>query len=493
MGIGRNISQYAYEHPQKPAIKQINGETVTYYELYENIKKIQTAFVRMTNKKNIKVGILMGNTSEFLEVFFAVITLGGIAVPFDPKWRKRDIRHVLESGQLDVYIGSRDFLERTGIKQENVMLIDEIKKDVQTDHHEKWEEFDEELFYLGFTSGSTGKPKGYMRNHKSWLESFNVGEQIFGYGKNDVILAPGPLCHSLSLFAAVHALHIGATFYLLPVFSQKETFNILLKREATVFYGVPTMIQALLQMKKNEEKCIMNNVTIISSGAKLSYEARKQLKEMFPNGQLFEFYGASELSFVSYVDDEIFKKAPKSVGIPFPGVEVAIRKKDGSEASFNEVGEVVVRSNLLFSGYFNNPIETKNVLKDDGASIGDLGYLDENGFLTIVGREKNMFISGGLNIYPEEIEKVLKERDEVEEAVVIGVEDDYWGQKPVAFIKWKETAQHRSFNALKRYCRSELPLYKCPRTFYEVDEFPYTSSGKIARKELEFIVKGEEK
>lgn len=492
MGIGKDIEQFARLNGEKPAILLPDGEQITYKQFYHHIRNLQMHMKTASNKKKQTVGIWIGNDPEFLEVFFAVITLGWIAVPFDPKWTKKEVKQVMEDCAPDLCIASKSFLKRSQYFPERVVMIDEwkrLERPVENDIQVKWESFDEEIFYLGFTSGSTGRQKGYMRNHRSWLKSFYACEEVFGYGEEDVIVAPGPLCHSLSLFAAVHALHIGATFYMLPVFSPKETYNILKERKATVFYGVPTMLEAMLKLPVGKEDSIKQPVKMITSGAKLSSATRQKIKDILPNGQVFEFYGASELSFVSYSDEQIFKQAPGSVGIPFPGVNVTIKKEDGSEALPNEIGEVVVSSEFLFSGYVNSQNETNSVFRDDGVSIGDLGYLDENGFLTIVGRKKNMIISGGFNIYPEEIEIVLKKRKEVEEAVVIGAKDDYWGQKPVAFIKWKKGAKAESFRSLKRYLKTELPLHKIPRKFYEVEQFPYTTSGKIARNKLEQLIK----
>lgn len=485
MGIGQKIEYWKDTQPDKIAILS-KEKSITYRDLYNHIQSFQHFLTGHIGKdKGKKVGILVGNEPEFLEFFLAIVMLGWIAIPFDPKWSKQDVKHVLNVTNPDLLIRSTSFSTQIDSNHFPILSIDEIEK---TTNHVKisWKELDEEIFYYGFTSGSTGTPKGFMRNHRSWIKSFLAAEEVFQYKKHDTIVAPGPLCHSLSLFAVIHALHLGATFYVLPKFKRDEVIQLINDGIGTVFYVVPTMLQAIVHPKE----VILNNDVkpkILSSGAKLTKELRQKVKQCMPDSEIYEFYGASELSFVSYTNENIFKKAPNSVGRPFPGVNITIQKENGEVAGINEIGEVMVNSDFLFSGYVGEPKITEQVLTKKGANIGDLGYLDEGGLLTIVGRKKNMMITGGLNVYPEEVENVIKELEEVEEAAVIGIEDDYWGQKIIAFIQWKVNG---SVKQIEKHCKEKLASYKCPKEFYVVDSFPYTSSGKIARNVLKQMVRG---
>ncbi|MEI3611484.1 AMP-binding protein [Pseudogracilibacillus sp. SO30301A] len=478
MSIGQYLEKYAQEQPEKIAI-YFAERSITYREFYYNITMYQHKLRQYSNNNQPqKVALLIGNEPAFLEMFFATITLGWIAIPFNPKWSKRESMKVVEMANPDIVVTSEQFKKEASytfkatFSVENIAVpkLSNINVHVQADTP----------FYLGFTSGSTGDPKGFIRNHRSWLASFTAGEEVFHYGKDDIIMAPGPLCHSLSLFGAVHALHIGATFYLTSSFSAKMIFNTIKAQQATVVFAVPTMLHNLAKLPES----IQTNVTFLSSGAKLQPQIKQDLKQVFPNNNIYEYYGASELSYVTYIDETMSTHYPNSVGTPFPAVDISIRNNAGNVLTQGEIGHIYIKSNFLFTGYVNEEAATKSVLTKHGATIGDIGFINEAGLLTIVGRKNNMIISGAHNIYPEEIEKIMKDVPFVKEAVVIGVSDARWGQKVIALIQWKENGQH-NLSLLKAHCRKNLAIYKRPRKYYIAETFPYTTTGKIARNEIE--------
>ena len=200
---------------------------------------------------------------------------------------------------------------------------------------------------------------------------------------------------------------------------------------------------------------------------------------------MYEFYGASELSFVSFLSDEGNRLKPNSVGQPFHNVDIQIRLENGEVAPNGEIGKIFIRSTMLFSGYLEPRTATIQSIEDGEGwvTVDDMGYLDENGFLYVIGREKNMILSGGVNLFPEEIEAVLSQHPAVEEVAVVGLEDSYWGQIPVALIKGNAPKKE-----LKRLCRDKLSVYKIPRKWFFVDELPYTTSGKIARRQVQQFI-----
>ncbi|WP_077328795.1 AMP-binding protein [Virgibacillus siamensis] len=479
MSIGINIRDMARKQPDKTAI-MYEDHTISYQRFYRTICQLRQQLYTLPHQKETqKVAILIGNEPAFLELFFAVVTLGWTAIPFDPKWSKREAESIMNKAKPDFVFTSKQFSETAAYSFEAAYDIDKLKETPTNRNEDVWRPYEDKPFYLGFTSGSTGTPKGYIRSHKSWLASFTAAEKAFHYDHNAMILAPGPLCHSLSLFGAVHALHIGATFHLTSKFKPEATRNILHKAEGAVMYAVPTMLYALAA-KNNVQN--MKKLTFLSSGAKLNPEVKGQLQHVYPNSTIFEYYGASELSFVSYTPEKESESFSAGVGKPFPGVHITIRDKKGQCVPNGEIGKIFIDSDFLFSGYVNNPAETNEVLTRYGASVGDLGFLNDKGTLSIIGREKNMLISGGLNVYPEEVEKVIKEADAIQEAVVVGCKDDYWGQKIIALIQWKE---HNQAFDLTLHCKSHLATYKIPKEFHHVTTFPYTSSGKIDRKEVQ--------
>lgn len=476
--IGKNLPVLATQFPNKIAIKTEENE-VTYAEFYENIKKLQHHMQEKAGTgKAKKVAIFIGNTPSFLEVFFASVTLGWIGIPIDPKWSDSELETILAELKPDLAFFQKNPNEYTSfpcLTYDRVIQSSE-KGEIQ------WCVDIEVDFYIGYTSGSSGRQKGYIRNHRSWLESFAAAEKAFSITKEDYFLAPGPFSHSLSLFAAVHALHIGASLYISESFAADKTTAALQSEPISLIYAVPTMLYAIVD-EFNQRKFKNDHLQkIIISGSKWEAHQKNQVRSFFPNAERLEFYGASELSFITYVDEKGFKEHPKSIGIPFPGVDIRIVNENGGVLPTGEIGQVFVKSELIFSGYINQPEAYKEMFFGDYATVGDIGFFDKNGYLTLIGRKKNMIISGGLNIYPEEVEKVIRKHPAVEEVVVLGLRDEYWGEKLTAFVRWAK-GEHTS--ALQQHCRYQLPAYKCPKNYITVDHFPMTASGKIARNDFQ--------
>lgn len=475
--IGSKLEQFAREHPEKTAI-YFKNEKLTYEMFYYNVTTLQAFLLSEVKEGKLeRVAICIGNEPLFLQAFFAVITLGAVAIPFNPNWKKPDANQIMKTTKPQMILATKAFNRQASYSFPEQILLENVLKKEHPQHLQHYSHEDSP-FYLGFTSGSTGTPKGFIRNHKSWLASFEAGEAAFHFGKDDTFAAPGPLHHSLSLFGATHALHIGASYYLTPSFSQDEIAELIESGTITVLYAVPTMLSSLVK----REGSISEKITFLSSGAKLELELKDKLQRIFPNSMLYEYYGASELSYVTYTNCSTTERFPDSVGKPFPGVEAIILDEEENHLPDNEIGNIYIKSDFLFNGYVNDEKATNQVLTAHGATIGDIGYVNEDGYLFIVGRKDNMMIRGGHNIYPEEIEKVILESGMVEEVVVAGKKDLHWGEKVIALLKWKEKENTRQ---LRAFLRNRLARDKRPQQYYSVKEFPYTETGKIARKRVE--------
>lgn len=476
--IGGNLVRTSKEYPEKVAI-YYGEQTITYQAFAKRVSFYQAFLLEKVDAMDKpKVALLISNEPVFLEIYFAVIMLGWTAIPFDGKWTESEAVYVEEMSKPTIIVKSKAFMKVASYDFPQAFLIDELS-DASLSTREIEIIPSCEPFYIGFTSGSTGFPKGYIRGQQSWLRSFEAGESIFGYGPGSTLMAPGPICHSLSLFGATHALHIGASFCLTPNFIPQHVFEKIEAGVVTVMYGVPTMFHSLAKLQKRSTKPI----TFLSSGAKLQSEVKQGLRAVFPNAQIFEYFGASELSYVTYATDTFNEKYPESVGRPFQSVKISIRDEAGGVLPSNEIGEIYIESDFLFSGYVQNELATRQALTKNGAYIGDIGFLSESGALTIIGRKNNMMIAGGQNVYPEEVEKIIKMSNAVKEAVVIGVDDLHWGKRIFALVKWKDTNE-TNVNELKGLCKAHLPNYKRPRRYVSVEEFSFTHTGKIARNEI---------
>jgi long-chain acyl-CoA synthetase len=474
MGIGQTIQKTAQAEPNKPAMIYENT-IISYKQFYDTVNRLRMQLQRLiSNGKQPEIALCLGNEPAFLEVFFATVTLGGVAMPLDPKWSERETTEVLAKTKPDIIITSQHFQKTAAYAPPAAVNMETLKEEPGQPRETRWPSFSEEAFYIGFTSGTTGVPKHYIRNHTSWLTSFQAAEEAFHLTKDATIFAPGPLCYSLSLCSALHALHLGATFHLTPSFQPAKLREALQSQTNSFLFAVPSMLHAIVRTSFRSEK----NITFISAGDQLHVELIQQLKQNYPAARVIEYYGASELSYVGYAVHESEEKASFH---PFPGVHLSVWTENNKRAAPGEVGQIYVESPLVFSGYPGLPDETKKVLTPRGATVGDIGSQATDGSFSIIGRKKNMLITGGVNIYPEEIEQVIKELPFISEAIVIGEESALRGQRLIALIQWEGQPAPQT---LREHCKAHLAEYKIPKKFVAVATFPRTSNGKIDRTKI---------
>jgi len=475
MNITDTYHIHATQSPKRIAIRT-NNEIMT-YEQWNQIVSLTSSWLQKQQAKRKRIGILMPNSLSFLQIFAGAAHAGWTAVPFDVKWSLSEIQDRIDVCKPDIII-SNHRLDGLTKKNHPILHISDFQRSL---HEMETKPFfpvpsQEEPFYMGFTSGSTGKPKAFIRSHRSWVKSFDCNIVDFHMKKDDHVLIPGALIHSHFLYGAISTLFLGGTVHLLENFNPVMTLNILKNDPISIMYSVPTMVEALLK----EEEMITRTIKIFSSGAKWGKESKSKLQTFFPSAMLYEFYGASELSFVSVLSQKDFIRKPTSVGKPCHNVEIMVVKNEKEEIAVpNEIGKIFVKSDMIFIGYLTNPDEAPPQRKEEWMSVGDMGYLDEDGFLYIIGRENSMILYGGINIFPEEIESVLSANPAVEEVAVIGTPDSYWGEIVTAVIKGN--CEKRE---LRKYCRGKLANYKIPRNWIFVDGLPHTSGGKIARAEV---------
>lgn len=466
---------YADQSPEKIALQTLH-EKITYKTWNEKV--CQTAnWLDSLNLANHTLGFLLPNGIPFLQLFTGASLAGWTSVPFDPKWTEAELLQRLSLSRPSVFITTQELYPNVKHLHHHVLLWEDCFRKINLFSTARTQPADGKLpFYMGFTSGTTGVPKAFIRSHDSWVASFDCNRVDFHLDESDQVLIPGALIHSHFLYGAISTLYLGGTVYLLEKFSATQTLSIIEVQPITAIYVVPTMLAALLKLERTIEKPLK----ILSSGAKWEEHSKELMKIMFPNMSMYDFYGASELSFVTVLTEH---QKSGSVGKPCHNVEIQIRKENSELALPNETGKIFVRSKLTFIGYLNEG--TLQTIHDENGwiTVHDMGYLDEDGFLFIQGREKNMILYGAINIFPEEIEKVLSEHPGVEEVAVIGVPDPYWGQIVAAVVKGNARKKE-----LKRRCRQTLSSFKVPRKWVFVDEMPHTTSGKIARPQVRELI-----
>ncbi|MGY4689603.1 AMP-binding protein [Salibacterium sp. K-3] len=504
MSIAASIRENAKHYPDKTAVF-CDGRDISYQEL-ENTTNRMAQWMHLKNRKggngSSKAAVLLPNSPEFLEIVLGAAKAGWMVVTLDPKWSSKEITAVLKRTEPD-YL----FLDRTYdaffCEWQKISRIIPLQVGAKAASmgERPWDaagsidaplsaELSMSLFYMGFTSGSTGMPKGFIRTQQSWMTSFQEGDRELKIRKLDRVAVPGPLVHSLFLFAALHTLHAGAACYLESSFQAEGLLQRCRQESITVMYGVPTMYEALGQILEREPIQKMPLQKCIISGDRCSPDRLEKLRSLFPGTEWMSFYGSSELSFVAVCKGEDVMRRTSALGHPFSTVEFSIRDERGWEVQPGEAGELFVKSPMVFSGYENEPFPDS----EEWVPSGDIVRVEPDGLLCLVGRRKNKIISGGLNIYPEEVETLLTSHPSVKEAAVTGLTDEYWGEIAAACIEPASGVRTETLlQELKDYCRKHTASYKCPKQWMVIDEMPLTTSGKPARKKAAALIekKGE--
>ncbi len=439
-----------------------NGSNVVcWHELLQNVKRLAGHL-----EPAGAVALELADPIELATAFLAVVRAGGRALVYDPSWS------LYQRAQLGSQLHPTTTLDSAGLQQRLADAsgpIDATHRPAATDP-----------FYVGFTSGSTGLPKGYRRHHASWLNSFDVSQQLFDFTQNDVVMAPGSLATSLHLYGVLQALQAGIRVTLVSRFQPRSVLEEMREQNVTVLYSTPTQLQLLLQASQRRSGSALTQVRhLIVSGSKWSQHTRHAIKQLFPNARLTEFYGTSEMSFVSLRNDT--QDAPEtSVGRPVPGVDIRIGEHPDRPLSTGEVGRIWVRSPLLFDGYeCGGGEETRR--HGPWLTVGDHGYLDQAGWLYLAGREKRMIVSSGFNFYPEEMELWLAQLPGVQHAAVVGLPDALRGQRIEACISSNRAITDAE---LLQHCAERFPIHQCPRTWHRLADWPITSSGKTDFNQL---------
>lgn len=342
-------------------------------------------------------------------------------------------------------------------------------------------------FYIGYTSGSTGVPKGFRRSHGSWVESLRICADTFGLGAQDAILAPGSMGHSLFLFGMLLGLWTGAGVVVQDRFSAAKALAQLAAGHATTLLVVPSQLLMMVELATRRRLPPMPGVRcILISGARWARQHTETVRALFPLARVVEFYGASETSFIAWQEADPAID-PQVVGRPFANVDLRINTATGAAsataANAGEAGLIFVRSPMLFMDYVMGAADHTACVRDgDWLSVRDMGYLDAQGRLCLLGREQRMLVTQGKNLFAEELETVLCQYPGVQHASVHGVADALRGQTVVAVLHC--LAQPLDLAELRLWCQQRLEAYKVPRRFLQRTDWPLTASGKTDHQQL---------
>ena len=496
----------------KPAFT-FYGKVFSFDETKMMVDRLAAALHKEGLKKGDRVAIMLPNCPQYVFTLFAIFRLGGIAVQVNPMYVEREIAYVLDDSGAKFMVALDAFYPKVKKVQSDTFLKKVIvvsfggerKELAEGDYYfeeclQAGEEIPlieidphEDVAVLQYTGGTTGVPKGVMLTHYNLLANFNqvcdfiynTCEQIPESFKMITVL---PMFHVYGLSSvALCGIREGANQIILPRFEVKEIIETIKREKPFIFAGVPTMYFALNSQPELLKDCDLKELWYVGSGgAPLPVEQAKTF-EKITGATLRDGYGLSEAAPTIAFNPPFVPRKYGSIGIPVQSTVVRIVREteDGEivDVPVGEAGELIVMGPQVMKGYWNRPKDTEDVLKDGWLFTGDIAKMDEEGYLYILDRMKDMIIASGYNVYPREIEEVLYQMEGVEEAIVIGVPDDYRGETVKAFIKPIE-GYTLSTEEILQYAKDNLAPYKAPKEVEILSELPKSSVGKLLRRVL---------
>jgi long-chain acyl-CoA synthetase len=474
------------------------GREYTNVEQHRSGGRVANVLRRLGVEPGDRVMVMLPNCPEVMQSYGGILRAGGVIVPVIFLLGDREVAHVLADSEAKVVITSTDMLWKvesgTGVLPtlRHVLLVDgggderalsfaeETAK--ESDRVPAVPRRGEDLAVILYTSGTTGVPKGVALSHDNLASNARSAAALYELDREDWAVAVLPLSHSYGL-TVMNAGHIlGTRAALLRWFNPEEALKTIETFRAASMSGVPTMFVYLLNYPDAARYDTSSMRAWGSGAAPLPVEIVEPFEKRF-GGKLLEGYGLTEASPVVSAHRLSGERKLGSVGQPIPGVRVSIQDDHDRPLPAGEVGEVCVEGPNVMVGYYRNPEETARTIRAGWLHTGDVGRLDDDGFLYIVERKKDLIIRGGFNIYPREVEEALYAFPKAAEAAVVGMADPLMGEDVVAFVVLKPGATATS-EEVRAFCETRLARFKCPKQVRFVDSLPRSPIGKILRKQL---------
>ena len=492
----------------KPALISDN-ETLSFLELDNLSTNIATHLIDLNVLPGDRVAIWAPNMNEWVLAAVAIHKVGGVLVPINTRMKGKEAAYILNNSESKILFSVRTFLgtdyfqllenedlpylkyqisldetEATDSKIAFPTLIDKTL-DVQLP-----EVIETDMADIIFTSGTTGKPKGVISSHLQNIKVFDYWSTYIGLNENDRYLIVNPFFHTFGYKAGwLAAVMRGVTAYPCPIFDADKIIQIINKEKISMLPGPPTLYQSILTSELVKTMDISSLRLGVTGAASIPIQLIKDMKETLGFETVITAYGLTESTGVVTMctPDDDYETIATTSGCAIADVEVKCVNHDNQEVPAGEPGEILVRGYNITQGYFKNPEATQEAIDIDGwLHTGDIGILDTNGYIKITDRSKDMFIVGGFNAYPAEIENILCDHPAISQAAVIGIEDERMGEVAKAFVVLKPN-QDLDADSLLQWSKDNMANYKVPREIEFVSELPTNAAGKI----MKYLLKDE--
>jgi fatty-acyl-CoA synthase len=497
------LEHHARSAPDQP-IAIFKNETVTYGEMATRASALAAGLYERGVRAGDVVGLLSYNCPEFLETIFAASYLGAIAMPINWRLAAPELRYILEHSEaralvcdealVDLANDATATMERdlarvcitasaTATAPDGWTALADLR--VESGVPTRAAAASDDVHRLMYTSGTTGRPKGVMLTHANlaWKNLAHIVE--FGFTSADLGLACGPLYHVGALdLTTTSLIAAGATTIIHRQFDARDVVDEIERSRVTTVWLAPAMVNAIMALPDIDERDLSSVRLVINGGEKMPIPLIERIQRTFTAAWFADAYGLTEtVSGDTFLDRDSLVRKLGSVGRPCLHLELEIWDERGATVPAGETGEVVLRGPKVFKGYWRDPVATAAAFAGGWFHTGDIGVMDDDGYVFIVDRLKDMIVSGGENIASSEIERVLYEHESVVEAAVVGRPDERWGEVPIAYVVLSPTATTTP-DELIEHCRGQLAKFKTPKAVTLIAALPRNPSGKVLKREL---------
>jgi len=480
------LAHHAERSPDRQIVRCDDTE-VTYAEMAARAASTAGGLHARGVREGDVVGLLSYNCVEFLEAIFAANYLGAIAMPINWRLAPPEVAYILEHSDARVLVCD-DALRPLGDEATKGMrdgLALSFGDLARSEPPARVTTAADDVHRLMYTSGTTGRPKGVMITHANlaWKNFAHLVQ--FGFNESDIGLACGPLYHVGALdLTTTTLIAAGATTIIHRAFDAAAVVEEIERSRVTTVWLAPAMVNAIMALPDVEQRDLSSVRVIINGGEKMPIPLIERIQRTFPSAWFADAYGLTEtVSGDTFLDRDSIVTKLGSVGRPCLYLELDVWDDDGRSVAVGERGEIVMRGPKVFKGYWRDPDATASAFAGGWFHTGDIGVRDEDGYLWIVDRLKDMILSGGENIASSEVERVLYEHEAVLEVAVVGRPDDRWGEVPVAFVSLRPDTTV-SAEELIEHCRGQLAKFKVPKDVAFVEALPRNPSGKVLKREL---------
>lgn len=501
--IGHWLTHHSINSPNKTAVVY-RDLRLSYEQLNSRVNRLAQALLDLGVRRGDRINVLMLNTNEFIETLFACAKIGAIFVPVNIRLSAAEIEYIMKDASSSVFIYDNRLApvinELRVNSSKRIHFIEAVPGGKDSSPYEEWihqympeepgyEWAENDYLMLMYTSGTTGKPKGAILTHGNTFANIVNNLFLSSASSDDISLAVAPLFHIGGLgISTTEMLYLGGTVVLLDGFNPKEILASMEKEKVTTVFMVPSMWQALMHSANIEEYDLHSLRVATSGGAPCPLPIIEHYKER--GIPFMEGFGMTETApTVCMLQKEDTIRKIGSVGKPPIYIATKVVDPQGREVPVGEVGELIIKGANVTPGYWNKPKETKDAIRNGWFFTGDLAKMDEEGYIYLVDRKKDMIISGGENIYPIEVEQVLVRMPNIQEVAVIGIPDMNWGEAVKAYLVLNDKEKTVQAEEVRQFCEGKLARFKMPKEIEILDELPRNATGKVLKRALSSVIK----